>query len=32
MTLALARGHADDDFTSVLEALREVSAAPDDAA
>jgi 4-hydroxybutyrate dehydrogenase/sulfolactaldehyde 3-reductase len=32
MTLALARGHADDDFTSVLEALREISAAPDDAA
>ena len=32
MTLALARGHADDDFTSVLEALREVSAPADDAA
>lgn len=31
MTLALARGHADDDFTSVLAALREVSAPADDA-
>jgi 4-hydroxybutyrate dehydrogenase / sulfolactaldehyde 3-reductase len=32
MTLALARGHADDDFTSVLAALRDVSAPADDAA
>ena len=32
MTLALARGHADDDFTSVLAALRDVSGAAGDAA